>query len=128
MIVMAYPYAAPLYTITVRNPNFSDLLKKEMHANFKMSMDGTLYGKRKTIQPDGFSWTFSSLPRAKAEELRTFVVGSAGLEVRVKDHLEHTWRGKMSISQFQITTTERGLGAGVPEFATIGIEFEGVKL
>jgi hypothetical protein len=115
-------------TIEMRNPERMDHRGVDVQVEYETAMDGTVYSTKTTARPDVLEFTFTSVPRLKAQEMRDFVVAAAGYEVRLIDHKGTSWLGKFSQDSFDMTTVERGIGSGVPEFADLEFEFEGKKL
>lgn len=114
-------------TIELPNPDSSEHFRVEAKAFFKTSMSGIIYGKRSSVRPKGLALSFSNLPRLKAQELEDFVKEASGKSVTMVDRDSAIWLGKLTLQNYTFITEERGLGAGVPEFASVSIEFAGAK-
>lgn len=115
-------------TVVLPNPDLRDHAKVERGQGFKAAMSGKLYGRAPSPRPKSMTWTFSSLTRLKAHEVIDFVASSAGKDVRLIDSSDVSWIVRITKPVLDVTTTGRGIGAGVQESCSLTIELEGEKL
>lgn len=121
---MSFQLAAPhpgVQTISLLpNPQFSDGEALTASVTPKRATDGTLYtyvktkgGRRK------LNWSFR-LARAKALELRAFLLSYFASKIQVTDHNGRVWVGNFTSNPFEIESSH-------PQLDNITIEFEGVE-
>lgn len=127
MIIFAHPFDGSGSSVQLRNPELMDKFEAHVDVAFRTAMDGTIYGKRRTIQPTTLMWKFVELPREEAQTFREFIEAAAGDSVRLVHFDGSTWQGKLTLTRFDVTNTGTGLGS-VAESASVSIEFEGTKL
>lgn len=129
MFELAAPYPEIQTISLLGSPQFSDGEALTVTLSPKRATDGTLYtyvktkaGRRK------MTWTFR-LPRAKALELRAFLLSYFASQIRVTDHNERIWVGHFTNNPFEFDTDSGGpyIGSLRGEMQSITLEFEGVE-
>jgi hypothetical protein len=120
MFQLAAPHPGIQTISLLPNPQFSDGEALTAAVTPKRATDGTLYtyvktkgGRRK------LNWSFR-LSRAKALELRAFLLSYFASKIQVTDHNGRVWVGNFTGNPFELDSSAPGLD-------NITIEFEGVE-
>lgn len=134
---MAFEISAPwpsIQTVSrLPSPRFSDSEAITAEVNPERAQDGTLYTYVKTR--DGSKkliWTFA-LNRAKALELRGFLLAYTSSRIKMLDHRNQQWQGFILNNPIEFDTVRRGRTPASPtdvaaEMGTVTIEFRGEKI
>ena len=97
--------------------------------DIKRATDGTTYSYVKKKGRKKLTWEFH-LRREKGVELREFIKVCYASDVKIVDHNNNTWTGKLINNPFELETTGRaGPDYLMPrgEKQIITIEFEGIQ-
>lgn len=119
-LILQAPATNPETTTTLPNPEFSDVQSRKISVEVRRSMNNTkrTYVKSGTRQALSYSFT---LHRAKALELRAFVLSYFRVPVYLTNHKDEKW-----IVYFTNNPIEFN-GAGRGERTTVTLNFEGVQ-
>jgi len=128
---MTVRFGAPYPTMQtfsyLPNPEFGDLEGGRTSPVIMRAIDNTRYTYVKAKDLRKRLQLQFTLTRAKALELRAFIVSYYRSRVQLVDHLGQKWVGYITTNPNEFETTGRAAGAPGDELQSIQIEFEGIK-
>jgi hypothetical protein len=93
--VLTYPYASPLSTIALRNPNFDNVTQLEFRRINRRTKGGSLdlYRDESWPKTKRLIYTFTWLSELQRNQLLSFFNSSLGSEIGILDFESRQWRG-----------------------------------
>jgi len=81
--------------VTLRSPEFGDIQRVNNEALVIESRDGDLMSIKDTDWPDSQTnvYQFIRIQESVIDELKAFLIKTAGLQIDLIDHLDQLWRG-----------------------------------
>ena len=83
------------HQITLRNPDFEDSHNLDSDLKLKKTMSGVKYSYIRTPVIATRSFKFTKMNVNKAEELRLFLIATAGKEIEMRDFEKKIWKGRV---------------------------------
>lgn len=127
-VTLQYPYTAPTLTLTLRNPELGDSEGHNVHTQFQITMDASIYSHKRTPATKRLLLTFRDLVKQTAEDLQTFIETAIGNEVKYTDHTSTIWRGYIVSNPLEMTTERKIFNGTCIETYTATLEFRGSKV
>lgn len=81
--------------VTLRSPEFGDVQRVNNEAIVLESRGGDLMSVKDTDWPDSQTnvYQFTRIQESVIDELKAFLIKTAGLQIDLIDHLDQLWRG-----------------------------------
>ena len=127
-ITFQHPYATPTLTLTLRNPELGDSLGLDIKTQFQIAMNGDIYSHRRTPANKALMLSFKNVTKAIVAELFTFIIASAGDEVKYTDYAAVVWRGYIVSNPIETAVETKVIDGACVEFKTFLLQFKGSKV
>ena len=121
MIVLQAPHSLIQTTTILPDPEWNDGEGIMSTMSLNSAEDGTLYSYVKRTDRRKLGYTFQ-LSRAKALELKEFIIAYAGEKIRLTNHKDEVWVVVFADDNFDFAQVDRCNNM------TITLQFEGVKI
>src|SRR5258708_1520749 len=108
-LILRAPYPHLTTTTLLPSPEFSDSEAARQTMQASQAMDGTLYTYVKSNARSKLQYALT-LSRAKALELRAFVLSYYRATVLLTNHKGETWNVKFTSNPFEFEGVERAQG------------------
>lgn len=112
MIQLDAPYALPVVTTLLPNPDNGDEEAVDPSVNFRRTMNGTRYSYVKSSEARRLTYNFSNVGRGKLIEMQEFYKAHAADEIRLTDFRGDIWRVRFVESEVSFSTERRSFDAG----------------
>ena len=109
MITLSYPHTGtPTHTLELRNPSMGDEIDQELGTETAFNRNGQAVPVRATswLEINRMRLSFMPLTKAKIGQAKTFFATTAGLQIKLVDHLNRTWFGFVTSGQNEIVNIQ----------------------
>lgn len=124
-MILEHPYGSPSNSITLPNPDLGnpDIIKNSITAH--MTMSGNMFTYVRKPSNHKLVMTFKNIDASTCslaiiDDLKSFLIISAGEEIKLTDWNGTIWRGYIVTNPHEITYGKN--------FASLTLEFEGDKV
>ena len=124
-ITFQYPYATPILTLTLRNPELGDSEGLDIKTQFQITMNGDVHSHRRTPENKKLLMTFRNITKSLTLDLRNFIKISSGSEIKYTDYNSVIWRGYIINNPIESATESKIVDGTCIEVSTFTLEFNG---
>jgi len=128
MITLAYPAAAPTQTITLPNPDYSNVETLDIKTTFAKAMSGKIRSWRKTPVAHRLSMTIKGMDDTQSTNLLAMTVNSMSGDILLTDHRGAQWTVRIITNPVSLVYTRDDREGTDAEQSSASIEFEGTTV
>jgi hypothetical protein len=117
MITLEAPFASPVGSVSLKNPELGDLEVYKFRPKIHTTIDGSVYAYRNTVLTRRLELQFNKLSAQDKTNLIVFSHTYAGQDVKFTDWLGRIWRGRLLNETLEFVQTKN--------FFQVKLEFDG---
>jgi len=129
-MILEAPFAAPITTMIMPNPQLENTEGRDISANFKLSIDGTRSTYVKSSDRKTLTFTWEDLGRGKLVEIQEFFKLYVGDSIKLTDFRGDQWNVIFGENPIDVSINSRSYnsGGGRKESGSVTLEFLGAQI